>query len=165
MRSLPPPRGVHTRLNARVDLATGTEKFGGPEAIHASVSGSGYNSQNGTITLGPASTETQRTSLLLSQGAVYAGFGNCGPDNDPWHGWVLGYKASNLSRKFVFNSTPMAGRAVSGSPAAVSLPTGSVTSTSIPETLPGTTRISQIRLPAPVPAMPRWTITRCGSCN
>lgn len=93
-----------------LDLATGTEKFRGPVAIRARVSGSGYNSQDGTITLGPASTEVQRTSLLLSQGTVYAGFGNCGPDNDPWHGWVLGYNASNLSQKFVFNSTPNGGQ-------------------------------------------------------
>ena len=105
----PSGRTYAFKLHA-MDLATGREKFGGPVVIHASVSGSGYNSRNGTITLGPASTETQRTSLLLSQGTVYAGFGNCGPDNDPWHGWVLGYNASNLSQKFVFNTTPNGGQ-------------------------------------------------------
>jgi hypothetical protein len=42
---------------------------------------------------------------------VYAGFGGCGPDNDPWHGWILGYSASNLQKLVVaFNDTPNTGQ-------------------------------------------------------
>jgi hypothetical protein len=33
------------------------------------------------------------------------GFGSHG-DNQPYHGWLLGYNATTLQRVFVFNSTP-----------------------------------------------------------
>src|SRR5205823_14770453 len=42
---------------------------------------------------------------------VYAGFGNCGPDGDPWHGWVVSYSTANLKNQIlVFNSTPNGGQ-------------------------------------------------------
>ncbi len=95
-----------------VDITTGLDKPGSPIQIQASVAGTGYgyDSVNGRVYLGPKSTESQRTSLLLANGAVYAGFGNCGGDGDPWHGWVVAYNTSDLSQKAVFNSTPNAGQ-------------------------------------------------------
>lgn len=94
-----------------LDLTTGQEKFNGPQAIQASASGNGYNSQNGSVTMGPASTEVQRTALLLANGQVYAAFGNCGPDVDPWHGWIIGYNSSNLqNQQTLFNTTPNGGQ-------------------------------------------------------
>jgi hypothetical protein len=93
-----------------IDITTGHEKSGSPVLIQASVAGSGYDSQSGKVTLSTASTDIQRTALLLANGTVYAGFGDCGPDNDPWHGWILGYSTSNLSRNVVFNSTPNGGQ-------------------------------------------------------
>ncbi len=94
-----------------LNILTGQENPGSPVRIQASVPGTGYDNQGGTVTLSPSSTDIQRTALLLSNGSVYAGFGNCGPDNDPWHGWVVGYSASNLQRQtLVFNSTPNGGQ-------------------------------------------------------
>lgn len=51
--------------------------------------------------------ERQRPGLLLNNGIVYAGFGtfSCDggcPDGTPYHGWVLGYKASDLSPAAIF---------------------------------------------------------------
>ena len=94
-----------------LDLATGSEKFGAPVQIQASVAGTGYDAQGGRVSLSAASTDVQRTSLLLANGTVYAGFGNCGPDNDPWHGWVVGYSAANVRNQvFAFNTTPNGGQ-------------------------------------------------------
>lgn len=94
-----------------LDLSTKAEKFGGPVQIQASVPGTGYDAQSGRVSLNAASTDIQRTSLLLANGIVYLGFGNCGPDNDPWHGWLVGYNAANLqSQNFVFNTTPNGGQ-------------------------------------------------------
>ena len=94
-----------------LDITSGQEKSGSPVQIQASVAGNGYDSQGGTVTLSPASANIQRTALLLANGSVYAGFGNCGPDNDPWHGWVVGYSTANLNNQtLVFNSTPNGGQ-------------------------------------------------------
>ncbi len=94
-----------------LDLSTKAEKFGGPVQIQASVSGTGYDAQNGKVTLSTASADVQRAALLLANGTVYAAFGNCGPDQDPWHGWLVGYNASNIqSQSFAFNTTPNGGQ-------------------------------------------------------
>jgi chitodextrinase len=90
------------RLHA-LDIATGAEKFGGPVVITASVPGTGVGSQNGTLSTN-ALRENQRTALLLYNGVVYFGFGSHG-DNQPYHGWVLGYNASTLQRVFVYTPT------------------------------------------------------------
>ena len=76
------------RLHA-LDIATGAEKFGGPVAIQASVSGSGGGSQGNQL---PFDTlkENQRPALVLSNGVLYIGWGSHG-DQNPWHGWVMGY--------------------------------------------------------------------------
>lgn len=95
-----------------IDIRSGLDKPGSPVRIQASAVGTGYgyDSTNGRVFLGPKSTESQRPSLLLANGMVYAGFGNCGADGDPWHGWVVGYNSSNLTQQLVFNTTPNAGQ-------------------------------------------------------
>jgi hypothetical protein len=82
--------GPEQKLHA-LDITTGTEKFGGPV----------------TITTGgfSASLEHQRPGLLLLNGVVYLGFGShC--DDGAYHGYVLGYNATNLSQEHAFNVTP-----------------------------------------------------------
>jgi len=49
--------------------------------------------------------ENQRTALLLYNGVVYMGFGSHG-DNQPYHGWLLGYNATTLQRVLTYTSTP-----------------------------------------------------------
>jgi fibronectin type 3 domain-containing protein len=91
------------RLHA-LDLATGAEKFGGPVVIQASVAGTGSGSVGGQVAFS-ALRENQRTGLLLLNGTLYFGFSSHG-DNQPYHGWIFGYNASNLSRTFALNITP-----------------------------------------------------------
>jgi len=95
------------RLHA-LDITTGAEKFGGPVVIQASVPGVGDgNDGNGNVPFN-ALRENQRPALLLSNGVVYIGFASHG-DNAPYHGWVLGYDATNLQRVMAYNNTPNGG--------------------------------------------------------
>jgi hypothetical protein len=91
------------RLHA-LDIATGAEKFGGPQVIQASLPGTGDDSSGGTITFSPL-IQNQRPALLLSGGIVYIGFASHG-DNGPYHGWLLGYDAKTLKQVSAFNTTP-----------------------------------------------------------
>jgi hypothetical protein len=99
---------VH-RLHA-LDITTGSEKFGGPVEIQASVSGTGEGSVNGTLSFDPR-RENSRPGLLLSQAAgdtnsvVYMSTAS-NEDTDPYHGWILGYDSQTLKQKYVFCTTP-----------------------------------------------------------
>jgi hypothetical protein len=91
------------RLHA-LDLATGAEKFSGPVTLAASVPGTGDGSVNGAVPY-DSLREHQRCALLLVSNIVYiASASHC--DNDPYHGWILGYNATNLQQAVVFNATP-----------------------------------------------------------
>lgn len=82
--------GPAHKLHA-LDITTGNEKFGGPVTVSAGNFSATY--------------EHQRPGLLLLDGAVYLAFGShC--DRTPYHGFVLGYNATNLSPVAVFNTTP-----------------------------------------------------------
>ena len=97
------PTGTfHQRLHA-LDLGTGSEKFSGPIDISASVVGAGYDSSGATVTFTPR-TENQRAGLALVNSVVYIVWGSH-DDADPYHGWVMGYNASNLSQVTVYNIT------------------------------------------------------------
>ena len=88
-----------------LDLATGVERLNGPTKMSASAPGSGSAASNGTIPLDPMQ-HIQRPGLLLANSAVYVGFGSHA-DQSPYHGWILSYDASDLSRRLgVYNSTP-----------------------------------------------------------
>ena len=83
-----------------LDVTTGNEKFGGPVVVTGSVSGTGWDSVGGSITLEPACY--QRTSLALNPAtnAIYLGFGHCN------HGWLLAYDKTTLKQTAIFNDTP-----------------------------------------------------------
>ena len=91
------------RLHA-IAVATGTEEFGGPVVISASVPGTGAATSNGEVPF-QASQENQRAALALVNGVVYLTFASH-EDHDPYHGWVLGYSASTLQQLYVFNDSP-----------------------------------------------------------
>ena len=92
------------RLHA-LDIGTGAEKFGGPVVIQASVQGTARDSDTDGKVRFNSQRANQRAALLLSRGFVYVAFASfC--DNDPYHGWVLGYNASTLQLAAVFNTTP-----------------------------------------------------------
>ena len=85
------------RLHA-LDITNGTEKFGGPVTLQASVPGTNSNSVNGVVSL--TTFCVQRAALLVANGSVFIGFGGC------HSGWLLAYDAKSLSRTGVFNSSP-----------------------------------------------------------
>ena len=88
---------VETKLSSgshqlhALDLTTGSEKFGGPATLAAT----GFT----------GSIEHQRSGLLLLSNVVYLGFAShC--DQGAYHGFLLGYNATNLSLLYTFNVTP-----------------------------------------------------------
>jgi len=85
------------RLHA-LDITNGTEKFGGPATLQASMPGTNSDSVNGVVSL--TTFCVQRAALLLANGSVFIGFGGC------HSGWLLAYDAQSLSRTGVFNSSP-----------------------------------------------------------
>jgi len=88
-----------------LDLTTGAELMNGPVTITASIAGSGYNSTDGKVSFDPT-MHIQRPGLLLANGTVYIAFGSHA-DYGGWHGWVIGYTASNLRHQAgVYNATP-----------------------------------------------------------
>jgi hypothetical protein len=91
------------RLHA-LNITSGAEKFGGPVEITASIAGTGSGSSGGTISFDPK-IHNQRAALLLSKGVVYIAWASFG-DLNSYHGWVIGYDATTLARKYVFNDTP-----------------------------------------------------------
>jgi len=98
------------RLHA-IDLTTGAEKFSGPAPINSfiTVTGTGDGSSSGVVPF-DAQHENQRPGLALVNGVVYVSWASH-EDADPYHGWVLGFNASNLGLSQKFNSSPNGGRA------------------------------------------------------
>jgi hypothetical protein len=102
-----------------LDITTGHEMFGGPAVIAdtlelgennfqhvsgSSVPGTGDGSLNGVVDFN-ALRENQRSALALANGVVYVSWASHG-DNDPYHGWIIGFDAQTLSPVAVFNDTP-----------------------------------------------------------
>lgn len=94
---------VH-RLHA-LDLGSGMEKFGGPVVIDPVINGVGIDNDGAGHVPFNSLRQLNRPGLLLANGVVYAAFSSHG-DNEPYHGWVIGYNASTLQLQGVFNVTP-----------------------------------------------------------
>ena len=89
------------RLHA-LDVTSGAERFGAPALITAQVTGIGDSSVYGVLPF-VSLQHLQRPALLLLNGVVYVAFGSHG-DGSPWHGWMMGYSASNVQQQTaVFN--------------------------------------------------------------
>src|SRR5437867_8510081 len=103
------------RLHA-LDLATGGEKFSGPADISSAITVPGSGDTGDSTCPGSAGNvpfcplrENQRPGLLLLNRKVYVAWASHG-DNQPYHGWVIGYDAANLAQApVVFNTTPDGG--------------------------------------------------------
>src|SRR5262249_40353469 len=87
-----------------LSLLTGTENTGSPVSIAGSVAGTGYDAVNGLVSFNQQ-TASDRPALLEVNGTIYFAVGSYG-DADPYHGWILGYSASSLVSRVVFNDTP-----------------------------------------------------------
>ncbi len=93
------------RIHA-LNLTNGAEKSFSPVIVAASVPGNGTGSVSGFLTFS-AKQHSQRPALTLAGGRVYVAYaGNA--DTNPYHGWVLGYNATNLQllTNYVFCTTP-----------------------------------------------------------
>jgi LGFP repeat/PAN domain len=53
--------------------------------------------------------ELARPGLLMSNGAIYVGFSALNCDNPGWHGWVIAYRAPDLTQVGAFVTTSPAG--------------------------------------------------------
>ncbi len=87
-----------------LDIRTGEPRAGSPKTIQATVNGTGDANVGGVISF-ESKQQLQRSSLLLSNGVIYFAFAGYA-DTDPYHGWFLGYDASTLDQKYVFNDSP-----------------------------------------------------------
>jgi len=99
----------HQRIHA-LNLADGSEKFGGPIDITSAITvpGVGDQSSGGNVPFNVL-TENQRSGLALVNGVVYVSWASHG-DNTPYHGWIIGYNVGNLAQApTVFNTTPNGG--------------------------------------------------------
>jgi hypothetical protein len=87
-----------------VNIVDGNEIAGSPTKITATSAGNGDGSAGGVITF-DALRANQRQGLTLLNGVVYVSFSShC--DWGPYHGWILGYDASTLQQRIVYNDTP-----------------------------------------------------------
>jgi hypothetical protein len=105
------------RLHA-LNIGNGSEVLGGPALIAdtifdgnnftyvsgPTVNGTGEGSSNGQITFNSL-RQVNPAALTLAGGTVYMAFASPG-DIGPYHGWILGYSAQNLSLVAAFNDTP-----------------------------------------------------------
>src|SRR5712675_2569606 len=87
-----------------VNILDGHEISGSPTQITATSSGNGDGSVNGVISF-DSQRQNQRQGLTLLNGTVYVSFSShC--DWGPYHGWILGYDASTMQQRIVYNDTP-----------------------------------------------------------
>ncbi|MFZ0306134.1 MAG: hypothetical protein WAL75_25850 [Terracidiphilus sp.] len=91
----------YQRLHA-IDVTSGSEKFSGPATIAGTYPGTG---DGGSTTTFVAQQQNQRPGLALANGTVYISWSSH-EDNPPYYGWVMGYNAATLARKYVLNVTP-----------------------------------------------------------
>jgi hypothetical protein len=103
-----------------INISTGTERAGSPVYITATYPGNGDGNVGGVITF-QQQKQNQRPGLLLYNGIVYIAWSShC--DWGPYHGWIMGYDATTLQQKYVYNDSPSGGLAgiwMSGQPPAV----------------------------------------------
>ncbi|MFI5134280.1 MAG: T9SS type A sorting domain-containing protein [Chitinophagales bacterium] len=96
--------GVFEQWLHAIDFATGEEKSFSPVLITAKYYGNGDGSVNDTIIF-DAQKENQRSALALVNGVIWLAWSShC--DWNPYHGWVIGYDASNFQQKYIWMDTP-----------------------------------------------------------
>jgi PQQ-like domain len=100
----PSGAGTYTHRIFALDITTLATKTG-PVTIAPSVPGNASDATGGQVVMNQT-RYLQRPGLLLSNGNVYAGFTSCGPDPQPYHGWVVSFDVATLQQSGVFNASP-----------------------------------------------------------
>jgi hypothetical protein len=103
-RTNPNNAGKYRHTLHKYDLSTGKDMPGSPALISGSVRGTGRDNVNGVVTFNQNS-ENDRGALLLANGVVYVPFASIN-DAPIFHGWIFGYDATTMKRRYVFNTTP-----------------------------------------------------------
>jgi hypothetical protein len=94
---------TQTYLLHALDVTTGNEKFGGPVQVTGTVPGTGYDSNNGEITLESSCYQRNGLALNPASNGIYISFGHCN------HGWILSYDKATLQPTGIINVTPNGG--------------------------------------------------------
>ncbi len=95
--------GAYIHRLYAINITTGTNNVA-PQVIAASVPGSGSGATGATLSFDPL-RNLQRPGLLLLNGNVYIGWGS-NDDTPIYHGWIMGYTASNLQQIAAISVTP-----------------------------------------------------------
>jgi Bacterial Ig-like domain (group 2) len=95
--------GTQKYLLHALDVTTGNEKFGGPVQVTGTVPGTGYDSNNGEITLESSCYQRNGLALNPASNGIYISFGHCN------HGWILSYDKATLQPTGIINVTPNGG--------------------------------------------------------
>ena len=94
----------HQRIHA-IDILTGVEKVA-PRSIDSSITYPGQNPVgNGSVVSFDPKQYKERDALTFANGVVYTGWAS-NSDIPPYTGWVIGFKASDLSLAAVLNIDP-----------------------------------------------------------
>jgi len=105
-----PGNVYHQRIHA-VNITNGSEVVPAAE-IDSSITVAG-NCEGGTTVAFNPLKENQRPGLVLvNNGVVYVSWASHG-DQDPYHGWVIGFNKTNLSRVATLNTSPNAAEGLS----------------------------------------------------
>src|SRR5205814_5414973 len=91
-----------------LNISNGAEQPFSPVLVAASVPGTGVDSTNGVVKFNP-SYHMNRPAMTLVGGILFVSYGSYG-DTDPYHGWVIGYNATNFTQltNYTFCTTPNA---------------------------------------------------------
>jgi hypothetical protein len=107
-RSISKTGSTYVQYLHAIDITTGADKLP-PVLITTTYPGTGYGSTGGLITFNPQK-QNQRPGLLLNNGIIYICWAShC--DWGPYQGWVMGYQATTLTQKYVYNTAPNSGDA------------------------------------------------------
>jgi uncharacterized protein (TIGR03437 family) len=89
-----------------LDLTSGEEQMNGPVVIQATFfAQDSIGSVPAPLSFDPQQ-HLQRPGLLFANEAIYIAFGSHA-DSSPWHGWLMSYDASDITRQIgVFLTTP-----------------------------------------------------------
>ncbi len=96
--------GTYRHALHKYDLSTGKDMPGSPTVIGGRVRGTGSDNVSGFVTFNPRS-QHDRGALLLANGIVYVPFASIN-DAPIFHGWIFGYDATTMKRRYIFNTTP-----------------------------------------------------------